>query len=328
MKNRYKLFPIVVLVIAMSVATLALSACGNNTPSEKDDPAKNEYGTVDIADCNVFINSDKNYTFAEITPVFSKPEKAETLTYEYDAKELKIENGVVIPLKRGDKTIKVKASSEHFSAEFNVKVELIPLSGEGSSPLYDVSSYNVDGRATVCASATSDTTLFLGDSFMDDYFISDYMSTYKVGTDVINAGISSTTSYHWEAAYKKIIGDNAPKNVAIHVGTNNFYDANDTAEDTENSLMRLFMMMHNSYPSTKIYWFNITQRTDTKYSAQVSTVNAYMAEWCGKYDWITCVDTCSQITGGMLRDGVHPKTEHYKIFTDSLVAAGCDIAVK
>lgn len=320
---------IAISVMGAAAVAVMLAACGNADNGKKpDETPANEYGTVSISDCKVYITSDKNYTFDDITPVFSKPDKAETLVYEYDEKELKIENGTVIPLKRADKTLTVKAKSEHFSTEFDVDVELIPLSGGNMSPLYDLSAFNIAAGTTACASATANTTLFLGDSFMDSYFIGDYMATYKVGKDVINAGISSTTSYHWEAAYGKIIGTTAPKNIALHIGTNNFYDAHDDAESTRESLTRLFMMMHNSYPATKLYWFNITQRTDTQYAGQVTETNAYMAEWCAKYDWIACVDTCSQITGGMLRDGIHPKTENYKVFTDALVAAGCEIANK
>lgn len=321
-------FIIVISAICAALALAMTAACGTDGGKKPDEQPANEYGAVSISDCKVYITSDKNYTFAEITPTFEKPDKAETLAYEYDDKELKIENGIVTPLKRADKTLTVKAKSEHFSAEFKVEVELIPLTGNNMSPLYDLSAFDVASRTTACASATANTTLFLGDSFMDSYFIGDYMTSYKVGKDVINAGISSTTSYHWEASYGKIIGTTAPKNIAIHIGTNNFYDAHDDAESTRESLTRLFMMMHNSYPATKIYWFNITQRTNTQYAGQVTETNAYMAQWCAKYDWITCVDTCSQITGGMLRDGIHPKTENYKVFTDALVAAGCEIANK
>lgn len=320
-----KFFAIISVVLCMSAA-FAMVACGGDT--ERNETPPNEYGTLEISDCTVYITSDKNFTFAEIMPVFEKPEKAEALAYEYDGKELKIENGLVYPLKRANKTLTVKAKSEHFAAEFDVEVVLIPLSGSNMSPLYDVSGFDVAVRTAACAEATANTTLFLGDSFMDNAFIGEYMTEYKVGKDVINAGISSTTSYHWEALYGKVIGAASPKNIVLHIGTNNFYDAHDDVESTVESLTRLFMMMHDSYPAAKIFWFNITQRTNTQYAGQVTAANALMAEWCAKYDWITCVDTCSQVTGGMLRDGVHPKTENYKVFTNALVAAGCEIASK
>ena len=194
---------------------------------------------------------------------------------------------------------------------------------------FDVSKYPVASRAIACKAVNENTTLFLGDSFMDGAFIGDYMKTFAEGKEVLNAGMSSTTSYHWERAYTEIIGATAPKNIVLHIGTNNFYDLHDAEEDTQESLKRLMMYLHTSYPTSEIFWFNITQRTNTAYAQSVTATNAVMAEWCAKYDWITCVDTCSKISAGALReDGVHPLTQSYQIFTDALAEAGCEIVNK
>ncbi|MDE5896964.1 MAG: hypothetical protein K2H43_04020, partial [Clostridia bacterium] len=75
--------------------------------------------------------------------------------------------------------------------------------------------------------------------------------------------------------------------------------------------------------------FTITQRKDTGSAGRVTETNTYMAEWCAKYDWITCVDTCSKVGTTMLRDdGVHPKKDTYQVFIDSLAEAGCVIETK
>ncbi len=323
MKRKWK----VLLILVMACMIAALAGCaGGNDP--KDTVPPEDYGELSIADLTVYINSNKIGTFAEIQPIFSKPEKAEELTYTYDTEDLKIEGNVVTPLKRADKTVNVKAKSEHFEVVFKVNVEYIRFTGSEASQLYDISALPVSVRAETCKAVTANTTLFIGDSFMDDYFIGDYMKEFAKDKDVLNAGMSSTTSYHWEAAYSQIIGETAPKNIVLHIGTNNFYDVQDGVEDTQQSLIRLFTFIHNSYPTSNIYWFNITQREDSKYSQQVSQTNSFIAEWCEQYDWITCVDSCSKVTTSMLRDGVHPTTENYHVFTDALVAAGCEIAGK
>lgn len=323
MKLRYKTL---VMAALMAVSVAAFAGCGQD--KAPDDSGKtntaDDYGTLSIADSKVYITADKACTFAEIEPVFSKPEKAETLQYTYDTNEIKIENGIVTPLKRADGEVNVRAKSEHFNVVFKVEVEYLRFEDN----VYDVSKFPVAARTETCKAVTADTTLFIGDSFMDDGFIGEYMGTYAADKEVLNAGMSSTTSYHWEAAYKTIIGSTAPKNIALHIGTNNFYDAHDIVEDTEESLKRLFMFLHSSYPTSNIYWFNITQRTDTSFASQVSQTNSAIASWCAKYDWITCVDTCSKVSGSMLKDGVHPKTENYKVFTDALVEAGCEIVSK
>lgn len=328
-------------VIAVSVAAFAgcSTGSGDNSTSNGDSVSSggnnsvstvNDYGELCIEDLTVYINSNRGTTFAEISPVFTKPEKAEALQYTYDTEYLKIEDNIVTPLMRETKTLNVRAKSEHFNTVFKVNVEYIRFTGVGASSLYDVSNYPVGERTVACQAVTADTTLFIGDSFMDQYFIGDYMREYAKDKEVLHAGMSSTTSYHWEASYQKIIGSTAPKNIVIHIGTNNFYDAQDLVETTEESLMRLFMFMHNSYPTSNIYWFNITQRADTRYAQKVTQTNADMANWCAKYDWITCVDTCSKVTTAMLRpeDGTHPTTDSYHVFTDALVAAGCEIVSK
>ncbi len=315
-------------LVTVSVAAFAGCSNGNGAGGDKGGNTENEYGELCIEDLTVYINSNKGTTFAEINPIFTKPEKKETLTYTYDTEYLNIQDGIVTPLIREDKTVNVRAKSEHFNTVFAVDVQYVRFTGKGASSLYDCSNYPVDERTVACQAVTADTTLFIGDSFMDSYFIGEYMKEYAKDKEVMNAGISSTTTYHWEASYSKIIGATAPKNIVLHIGTNNFYDVHDSADNTEESLKRLFMFMHNSYPTSNIYWFNITQRVDTTYAEQVTQTNAYMANWCAKYDWITCVDTCSKVTAAMLRDGVHPTTDNYATFTDALVAAGCEIVNK
>lgn len=333
MRIKWKVLPLA-LVLALSVGMFA--ACGGNQSEQSGGSGQpqtdetNGYGYLCIEDLTVYINTDRAYTFAEITPVFTVPDKAEELTYTYDAEEIKIENDIVTPLKREDATVNVRAESEHFSTTFRVTVDYIPLTGLEADPWYAVTDFTtkIATNATRCAAATSDTTIFLGDSFMDDAFIGEYMSSYAADKDVLNAGISSTNSYHWEAMYSDIIGETSPKNIVIHLGTNNFYDIRASVEQTEESLIRLFKYLHTSYPTTNIYWFNITQRQDTAYSAQVTQTNADLANWCAQYDWITCVNTSPKISTSMLSDGVHPLTEYYSIFTDTLVNAGCEIAAK
>lgn len=323
------------MMTVMTFATFAFVGCSNPAGGEsgKSGDDTTGYGELCIEDLKVTIDQNRHHTFAEIDPIFTNPEKAEELTYTYDTEYLKIENDIVTPIRREDKKVNVRAKSEHFNVVFAVEIEYVRYSGPDATlaDFYDTTRFagGVLSGKEKCANLTADTTLFIGDSFMDDYFIGEYMNTYSADKKVINAGISSTTSYHWEKEYEEVIGTVAPKNIVLHVGTNNFYDAHDAVNYTEASLQRLMMYLHTSYPTSNIYWFNITQRSNTSYSMQVEDTNRDMANWCAQYEWMTCVDTCSKVTTGMLRDdGVHPKTESYKVFTDALVEAGCEIESK
>lgn len=322
MKKLCKLAALGLLVVTGTM----FASCGEN------EPAGSNYGTLSIADVKVYINYDKNYTFAPIEPVFSEPGNAETLTFTYDTTALNIENNIVTPKKRVDETYPVTAKSEHFEKTFNVEIEYIRWTGEEATnaDFYNVDKYPVSAMSEKCKAVGENTTLFLGDSFMDNAYIGDYMKTFAKNKDVLNAGMSSSTSYHWERAYKTIIGSTAPKNIVFHIGTNNFYDLHEDVAETEESLTRLLMYLHTSYPTSKIYWFNITQRKDKTYAANVTETNSYMKEWCAKYDWVTLVDTCSKVSEEMLleKDGTHPKTETYAVFTQALIDAGCEIVNK
>lgn len=327
--KRYTHFIPAVAVIVLSAC--ACSACSGPAGSSdlSSDSIADSYGELCIEDLKVTIDQNKHYTFAEIDPVFTKPEHAEDLTYQYDTSYLKIENDIVTPLRREATTVNARAKSEHFNVVFKVEVDYICYSGPDAvmTDLYDTARFSgkISSNAERCGGMSEGTTLFIGDSFMDDDFIGDYMQTYGADKKVMNAGISSTTSYHWEAKYAEIIGNVAPKNIVFHIGTNNYYDAHDSVSFTEASLTRLLMYVYTSYPTSNLFWFNITQRADVSYAVQVEETNTFMANWCAQYDWVTCVDTASRVTTGMLRDGVHPTTENYKVFTDALVAAGCEI---
>lgn len=335
MKKR-ALAPAAVLIILVCAVGLFAACSGSGTADGgKENGVKDDYGALSIGDVSVSIDQNKHSTFAQLTPEFTKPEKAETLRYVYDTSYLHItEDGAVTALRRENKTVNVRAEctheQQHFRTVFSVEVKYVNYEGADANALYRMETVfgnplPVAARAQTCEAVSQNTTLFLGDSFMDPGFIGEFMQTFAPGKDVLHAGMSSSSSYHWERAYAEIVGDVAPKNIAVHIGTNNFYDFRDSVPATEESLTRLLSMMHVSYPTTHLYWFTITLRQDTSRAQQVRETNEYMKKWCERYDFVTCVDTSAAITTDMLRDGVHPKTEHYAIFTNALAAAGCEI---
>lgn len=162
------------------------------------------------------------------------------------------------------------------------------------------------------------TTLFIGDSFFDvRNFWTNFYTTYKT-KDAICAGIGSTTTYDWEQYAEMFLKYTKPKNIVIHLGTNNLYTDGDSSETLTENLQRLFTLIHSILPDTNIYYFAITQRSNTAHQAEASQTNAAMKEWCEGYFWITFLDTEKSLTADMLKDGVHPKLEHYSVFTKAL----------
>ena len=282
-----------------------------------------DYGTLTVEDVIAWVG----YPASELDFTFSKADYAEPLTFEYDATALTInaDKKTVTALKAGE--FEVLAKSEHFADRFKVKAETV----NKSDSRYNVSADNnnrIAGKLSTYKNMGNDgkTTLFIGDSFFDErWFWTNFDKTYA-GKDAIISGVSGSTSYDWEHFTETFLKFVSPKQVAMHMGTNNVYDDKDTAAQAVSALQRMFYVMHNAMPETHIYWFNISQRSyDTDKIAIVSLVNSQMTKWAKGRTWLTVIDTSSKLTNDMLKDNVHPKLEYYSVFVDALKDAGAVI---
>lgn len=311
------------VLAAAGLALSGLAGCAGD-PAEGED-----YGTLTISDTYAWIG----YPASEFTPVFSAPEKAEALTYTYDESLIRLspEDHTVTALAEG--TAEVTASSEHFTATFHVYCESVDTSDEVFALTtdrfdaeYRAQNFEYDWAAN---GHDGQTTVFIGDSFFDIAFWDNFFTEYYAGKDALIWGIGSTTSFTWETLTTRLLANIAPRNLCMHIGTNNIYDLECTAEETLSSLQRMFTLMHTALPDTKIWYFSITQRTYTGASERypiVDEVNEKMIAWCAGKDWITLLDTSPDIKWYMLRDGIHPFNSEYGVFTQALEEAGCEIA--
>ncbi len=281
-----------------------------------------DYGSLEISDVYAWVG----YPRSDIDVKFENPEYAEDLEYSYDntAIDIDAETNTVTALSEGD--VRVTATSEHFKTTFIVHAQVI----DKSSDNYNTSNYTgkVAGYKSEWESKGRDglTTLFIGDSFFDSGFWSNFYNDYA-GKDVLRAGVSSSTSCDWEIFTETYLKYTNPKNIVMHMGTNNVYDDGMGIFETVSALQRMFYLIHEQLPDAHVYYFNISQRTygDSKIGI-VSSVNRIMEKWCANREWITLIDTSSQLSSNMLRDGVHPKNEYYYVFVDAL--AKTDIVIE
>ena len=266
---------------------------------------------------------------SDFVPLFKgKIVKDGEISYSYDETMLRLdpEKRTVIALQTGTAT--VDAHYKEYSATFTVECcPAIDLT-DGKYNTADYDAYAAQLSATWKSEGSEKTTVFIGDSFFDArYFWTNFYETYA-GKDALCFGISSTTTFDWEKylTEKHIFGETAPKNIAIHLGTNNIYDDLQGEEATVRDLQRLFLTLHAMYPETGIYFFGISLRIyDTIRIEMSKRVNKQISAWCGERDWIEYIDTPALLTPDKLRDGDHPKLEWYSIFSGSLNAAGAEI---
>ena len=279
-----------------------------------------DYGELNFTDVYAWVD----YPASELDYEFSKPERKEAFTYKYDATKLTIdaEKNTVKALVAGD--VEVTVESEHFADKFTVHAEQVNKNDACYTVPADFNT-RIAGKLAEYRNKGNDghTTLFIGDSFFDErWFWTDFNRTYA-GKDALIAGVSSSTTYDWEHFTQTFLKNVSPKQIAMHMGTNNVYDDKKSATETVSSLQRMFYLMHDAMPQTHIYWFNISQRSygDSEIGI-VATVNSTMKKWAANREWITLIDTSSKLTNDMLRDNVHPKLEYYSVFVNALKDAG------
>ncbi|MBQ2987383.1 MAG: family 43 glycosylhydrolase [Tyzzerella sp.] len=170
------------------------------------------------------------------------------------------------------------------------------------------------------------TTLFIGDSFFDTDFWTDFYTNYYAGKDALLLGIGGTTTYDWETWATEWLKDIQPKNIVMHMGTNNIYDDGDDAECTVLALQKMFGVIHKNVPNTPIYWFGISYRSYGEAKiAKAKEINAQMKTWCEGQEYITYIDTPDKLAADMLSDGTHPKVESYYVFADALKETNIEI---
>ena len=279
-----------------------------------------DYGELNFTDVYAWVG----YPASELDYAFSKPERKEAFTYKYDTTKLTIdaEKNTVKALVAGD--VEVTVESEHFADKFTVHAEQVNKNDACYTVPADFNT-RIAGKLAEYRNKGNDghTTLFIGDSFFDErWFWTDFNRTYA-GKDALIAGVSSSTTYDWEHFTQTFLKNVSPKQIAMHMGTNNVYDDKKSATETVSSLQRMFYLMHDAMPQTHIYWFNISQRSyDDAKIGIVATVNSAMKKWAANREWITLIDTSSKLTTDMLRDNVHPKLEYYSVFVNALKDAG------
>jgi len=285
------------------------------------------YGTLTISDATAWLG----YPAVDFYPVFEIEANAEKISYSYDQTGIEIdaEKNLITPKKEG--TYTVTAITAHHSARFTVTVNEVDTthSGYEMSERYD---YKSETRLNKWKSDGTDgsTTVFIGDSFFDySECWPDFDVKHYPGKDALCIGISGSKTYHWEVWADGWLAETKPKNIVMHIGTNNMAIDNNP-EVVFDSLKRMFTIMHDNLPDTKIYWFSITRMGYEGAAAEAQNairdgINAYMKEWCEPRDYITYVHTVDSITPDMLKDKVHPKLEHYGVFVDALDKAGIEI---
>ena len=270
-------------------------------------------------------NTESNVDVSEIYK--SETEVDETESYVENEIDTSVMNETENPAVDEEETTTEEENNTHVSPYDSVEVFYDYAKQLGKGLIIE------SGKEVGSVTVGNNTTIFMGDSYFDRrYFWTDFYSSDYVGKDVFLAGISSTRSDHWQVLKDdvfSVFNGTAPKNIVIHLGTNDIHDGWYSVEKTTKGLQALFTTLHKEYPKTKIYYFGITYPAFRTFEHEVGETNRIMSEWCADKEYIIYIDTPSMITPEMLRgDGLHPRLETYSVFMSELEKVGCIIEEK
>lgn len=273
---------------------------------------------------NTSATSSIVYPESEITVKLADIIKDEPVTYTYDSDAISIVDGKVKALKQD--TVQVTASAGGKSNTFLVHAHGYDPTKKNKSE-YD--NKEAARRNLWEAKGTTNSTIFIGDSFFDPDFWTNFNSFYS-GYDALLMGIGGTRSFHWDLFSQTILKDAQPKNAVINLGNNDVYNDGllDDYDATIESLQRFHTLLHGLMPNTKLYTFSITARNTTAAwdpEYVVKKINKEMKKWCEGKDWITYIDLQDVMTYDKLKDTIHPMPQHYSYFVDALYDAGIEI---
>lgn len=156
--------------------------------------------------------------------------------------------------------------------------------------------------------------LFAGDSFMDErWFITDFYTTRFATKNAYTVGISSSRASAWIYMMQNFY-EYSPKAIVLHIGTNDLFDGNRSADSVFKSIKTLLAMSHDNMPETEIYWWTIEQRIGQEsWNSKIKTINNNVIDYAKDKDWLKVVDTytaMSQANGdpdsSLYGDSVHP----------------------
>ena len=291
-----------------------------------------DYGELIIPDMKIYTN------FPDCpTPTFTNPEYECEITYTVlDDQNIVYEDGYFHASEMASAT--VEAKTEYHTTSF----EVVALEYKDAKQTFYLDRVASIQKKWLEAGKPTGGTLFVGDSFFDTEFFSNFYDMFG-DSNAFTHGVSSSTSTDWEIFASRLIYPVKPANIVMHLGTNNLFDDMESSTTALENLHRLVNTIHERLPETNIYYFAIEPRAyaiggvgnfnQLSYGI-ISGVNKGMKEFCLENDWMNFLDVTSNcyingilVNESFFRDGCHPKLENYSYYINALKEAGLRLNV-
>lgn len=286
-----------------------------------------DYGELIIPDMNIYTN------FPDCPmPVFTNPKYESEITYTVlDDQNIVYKDGYFYANEMASAT--VEAKTEYHTTSFEVQA----LEYKDVKQTFYLDRVASIEKKWLERGKPTGGTLFVGDSFFDTEFFSNFYDMFG-DSNAFTHGVSSSTSTDWEIFASRLIYPVKPANIVMHLGTNNLFDDMESSTTALENLHRLLNTIHERLPETNIYYFAIEPRAYAIGGAPnfnqlsygiISGVNKGMKEFCLENEWMNFLDVTSNcyingilVNHSFFRDGCHPKLENYSVYIDALQEAG------
>lgn len=179
------------------------------------------------------------------------------------------------------------------------------------------------------AGKTEVDTLFVGDSFFNPIangtsgaWWSNFY-TDNAGYDAFTVGISSAQVSDWNVLMFQLVTKYNPKNIVLHIGTNDIFDGGRSAAAVSESLIELAERLHYYLPDAQLYYYSIEPRVNLSLANVIAT-NDLFKTWCDANSYITWMDsyskcfvlgtaqTMANINPAFYKScGIHPSNSNY-----------------
>lgn len=302
---------------AFSVITLV--ACGGKTGDNgkpDDPPGGATEGVLTVSDAFQYFG----YSPVKIeTKMDGKPVDGLDLYFDIiDKSVCEIQNGYVNGLKPGSTEVYAQTLNGQ-EVKFEVTIH------EAVAYKYNPVVLTREEDYKNYANSVKNPTLFVGDSFFDERNCwTTFYDDFK-GQGCFSVGISGSQTGDWYIAKTRLITAFAPKNIVVHIGTNDINDTsiNLTVDGYYKKITTFLDMIRTEFPDTSVYYFGIENRNGSaggKNHYSLAVTEKIKAEYRTDDALFTYLDTPSVFNANpdkyVSTDNIHPSAEGYKVYAE------------
>ncbi len=182
-----------------------------------------------------------------------------------------------------------------------------------------VEKVKVEKQKTYDEIRKEDNIVFLGDSIMDWYPISEIYGTLPI----VKSGIAGYETDDILSRLDDMVYKYNPTKVFLLIGTNDLKTDEDKTKETANNIIEIMNNIKAKRPMTKLYFQSIypvnrnLSGAEERYNDEIKDVNRIVKEYCDKNN-VTYINMFDELTDdkgnfkeSLTRDGLHPNDLGY-----------------